>query len=338
MMDRRMLFEILYALTAANGREAALFGACMPVARDVFAGSLAGHAFPEVWFEIPLKGEPWFDLHTLVSREDLNPDAVYPPEETGGCPEAFRWFARQDESVRQLALSWDLQQGKGTPTAAVQLLLFGRDPDTVRGFLRSVGREDAFSAYRRFLSRIPDGWFACYTGVFPGRSGAGLRVECIPEPFLQAAYAEDPGSLREHLAQTGFTAFGDTLIPWCRLLAGTPFQIEFQFDIGADGIPGPVLGVSLRFACPPGEKNRQCFDTGGEAGYLMKQVEAWGLADERWRLLNDTGYAMKVSREGEEGRLFCFTAFLKLRWRGGEPLDAKAYMMAGMDRTGREKV
>ncbi|MBO7664188.1 MAG: hypothetical protein J6U01_12565 [Clostridia bacterium] len=333
-MDQRFLYEILYALAARDGREQALFGKCAPAAREAFARSVPAGTMPEIWFEAPLLGEPRFDLHVLTSREALNPESPFPPEETGGFPEAFRWFAGQEQTVRQLALSWDLYPDQ-VPSPAVQLLVSRAKPDTVPGFLSAAGREDAAERYRIFTGRIPENWFACYFGVFPGRPGSNLRVECIPKHPLQAAYAEDPELLRKHLEQAGFSAFGETMLSRCQTLARTPFQLEFQFDIGEDGRPGPVLGASLRFACPPGESGWYSFDT-EEADRLMEQISGWGLADDRWKHLKKTIFATRVARGEEKSRIFCFTAFIKLRWRGGEPLDAKAYLMAGMEKAGEE--
>ena len=90
-MDHSMLYEILYALAASGGREKTLFGGCAPAARKAFARSCAGTACPEIWFEIPLLGEPRFDLHALTSRETLDPEAAFPAEVCGGFPDTFRW-------------------------------------------------------------------------------------------------------------------------------------------------------------------------------------------------------------------------------------------------------
>ena len=328
MMNPKVLFDILYALAALNGRGEELFGSCLSGAREAFARSLAYSTFPEVWFEVPLTGEPCFDLHAGFFHEAADPEKAYQPEETGGFPEAFSWFARQKNGARQMILSWDLRQG-GVSVPAIMLLVDDTDPKTVDGFLRSVGREDAAERYRAFTGRLPEGWFPCYSGVFPGRPGSGLRVECIPDKWLQSAYAKDPELLRKHLAQAGIRNFGDTLILYCRQLADTPFQIEFQFDVEADGTTGPVLGVSLRFSNPPGEENWHCFDPNGEAGKLMNRITEWGLADSRWKQLADTAFAQRVSFKGESCLLFCYPAFVKLRWRDGVTVDAKAYLRAG---------
>ena len=68
----------------------------------------------------------------------------------------------------------------------------------------------------------------------------------------------------------------------------------------------------------------------GPAGEFMREVEAWGLADGRWRKLAETTFAKCVSRGDESRTLFCYPAFIKLRWRAGEPVDAKAYIIAGV--------
>ena len=319
-MDRGLLYDMVYALAARDGREAALFGASAPLMHEAFVRSLAGEGyFPELWFELPLAGEPWCDIHALVSAGDLDAGAAYGDA-------AFAWFAAQERrDVRQLALSWDCGAGE-LLGPAVQLLVTRDNADVTCGFLEAAGRGDAAEAYRTFVSRLPGDWFACYTGVFPQRREPHLRVECIPSAGLQRAYAENTGLLEAHLRQVGFAAFDDALLERCRLLAGTPFGIEFQFDVEPSGAAGSTLGVSLRFAPPSGEGVPHSFDA---AAPLMEQVEAWGLADGRWRLLSDTAFAKRLTTGGEFALLWCFPAFLKLRWRDGAPLDAKAYLIAG---------
>ena len=327
-MDKRLRYELLYALAARSGREKALFGTCAPGAREAFDRSSPGRAFPEIWFEIPLSGEPRFDFHALTSRQDLDPEQAFTPEETGGFPEVFRWFAGRGNEVRQLALSWDLKPDEA-PSPAVQLLVRRKDPETMSAFLRACGREDGAARYLTFDARIPAEWRPCYTGIFPGRPGSAVRVECIPEKRMQPVYAKVPELLGRHLAQAGFRDFGDTILPRCAVLADTPFQLEFQFDVDEGGCAGPVFSASLRFACPMGKENRSAFDPAGEAGRLMKTVAGWGLTDDRWRLLGDLSFVRKMTVEEDSAVLYCFPAFIKLRWRAGEPADAKAYLLAG---------
>ena len=331
MVDRMMIYNIIYALTAKDGRESVLFGDCSPYAREAFARSLAGRGFPELWFEIPLAGDPWFDLHALTSCEDVDSGMAFSDEVCGGLPEAFAWFAAQGDDVRQLALSWDTGSGDCS-SPAVQLLVPGSDTRVTCGFLEAAGRSDAMSAYCAFRERLPEGWFACYAGVFPARPGHNLRVECIPDRDLQQAYADDGDLLAADFRRVGLQDLGDTLVSRCRELARTPFQLEFQFDVDKQGCAGATVGASLRFASPPGDDSWHAFDPEGEAGTLMRRVEEWGLADDRWRLLADATFAKRVARGGQSKLLYCYPAFVKLRWRNARPLDAKAYLIAGAQR------
>ena len=355
-MDQCMLYDILYALVARDGREEVLFGSNASRAREAFARSRASAAFPELWFELPLSGDPWFDFHALTAHEDLAPGMTFAPEQTGGYPEVFEWFAAQGDDVRQLALSWDVGSSnvgagdeEGTSEAqgdssvrsvnaplkldpAVQLLLRRPSPRAMTGFLEAVGRADAASAYHTFVQRQPEHWFACYTGVFPSRPDFNLRVECIPDKELQKAYATDAELLESHLRGMGLTELGDTLIPRCQMAASTPFQLEFQFDVDAAGSARSTFSASLRFACPPGTEDYPSFVSGAATDALMGQLERWGLSDDRWRLLADTAFAKRVAHEGESETLYCYPAFIKLRWRDGEPIDAKTYLIAGVNR------
>ena len=342
MDNRAVIYDIIYALAARDGREAALFGNSAPLAREAFARSLAGDAFPEVWFELPLAGSPWFDLHALTSAENLHPETRLSPDVTGGHPEVFEWFASRNSGVRQLALSWDTGSGNAE-SPAVQLLVKNDGHQATCEFLETMGQSDAARAYRAFRSRLPEGWFACYAGAFPQRPGGmaradgaavgnpvpWVRIECIPAIQLQEAYAKDGELLATHLRQVGLSELDSSIVARCQLLARTPFQLEFQFDVGADGAAGAVFGASVRFAQPPGTDSHQAFIPDGAAGELMTQLEAWGLADNRWRLLAGTAFAKRLSRGSENRILYCYPAFVKLRWKSGEPLDAKAYLIAG---------
>ena len=327
MLNHAMIYDILYALAARDGRQDVLFGTCAPLAHEAFSRSLASPSFPEIWYELPLLGEPWFDLHVLTSREALHPGQVFEKGQTGGYPEVFAWFARQDYA-RQLALSYDVSSGS-IDDPAVQLLTWTIDTDGVCEFLEAAGRKDAVSSYRAFVDRLPDDWFACYTGVFPNRQADFVRVECIPKRKKQLRYAEDTALLEADLRQVGLDAFGDTAIPRCQTLAKTPFQLEFQFDVLPGGSAGPTFSASARFAAPGGEADNEPFEVDGAAGALMAQVEAWGLADDRWRLFGDASFAKRISFRDESIVLYAYPAFVKLRWREGKAVDAKTYFVAG---------
>ena len=327
MLDRRMLYDIIYALAASKGRQEALFGSCAPLAHEAFGRSIAGNGFPELWIELPLLDEPWFDLHVNTGIEQVDPNMEFAPETTGGHPEIFEWFAKQGSAVRQISLGYDVSKGD-IDHPAVQLLMRNSNPEVVCSFLETAGNPGAARAYRAFADRLPQDWFPCYMGVFPGREDVNLRVECIPSDERQLAYARDATLLEDDLRSTGLSNLGDDLVPRCQELAQSPFHLEFQFNVGPDGLAEEVLGASLRFGAPS-EEAATPFEVEGDAGKIMERVESWGLADDRWRLFGDASFAKRISFRDESIVLYAYPAFVKLRWREGKAVDAKTYFVAG---------
>lgn len=325
MIERTMVYDILYALLASDGRVDTLFGDCDLLAHAAFERSCPGRGFPELWFELPLAGDPWFDLHVLTSREDLDPDMRFEAATTGGYPEVFSWFAKAT-GVRQLALSYDLHAGDiGHPP--VQLL--ARDPRMHEPFLALAGGEGAVAAFCAFRDRLPEGWFPAYTGVFAARKSMGARVECIPRPDLQRAYVEDASLMAAHLRQAGRTDVNEGMLSWCQRLAAEPLQLEFQFDLLADGELGPTFSASARIEAPVSNNGHVAFAPGGPEHEIMEDLERGGLVDGRWRELPQTAFAKRIARDSNAITAFCYPAFLKLRWRSGELADAKTYLIAG---------
>lgn len=103
MDSRFMLFQVIYALAASGGRDKVLFGDSFPQALEAFEHSLPTAAFPELWFEIPLTGDPWFDFH--AATEKPAPGTALDPARCGYHPEVFAWFFARESGVRQLILS-----------------------------------------------------------------------------------------------------------------------------------------------------------------------------------------------------------------------------------------
>ena len=327
-MDRIRIYDIIYALVARDGREAALFGDSAPAAREAFSRSLVGNSFPELWFESPLAGDPWLDLHALVSYGDVaEGDAVFSGQ-GGVYADALAWFASQPRgAVRQLALSYDSHAGD-VDNPAVQLLVGGSDVSVPLGFLEAVGRSDAKQAYRAFVESMPESWYACYVGTFPGRHAADgqrwLRVECIVGDIMQQAYADDVAVLRDHLSCVGVTWLDDDELREMQELARSPFPLELQFNVDARGKAQPVVSASVRF------NSNDWMDLQRRmlVGRLISKVQDWGMADERWEQFSGTVFAKRLTQGDEACLISCIPAFLKIRWREGEPPCAKAYLVA----------
>lgn len=330
-MNRVMIYDIIYSLAAKDGREKILFGSSAAAGHKAFERSITGEVFPEMWIELPLLGDPWFDVHVPAEYYDVSGKQVSYPGQGGVYAQALSWFANQPNgTVRQLFLSYDSSTGD-LDHPAVQLLVNGPDVSVPLAFLEATGRADLCDAYRTFASRMPVQWYACYVGVFPGRAGFDgarwLRVECLLNEGLQKTYADDAEALRRDLERVGFSCVNDELVDRIQTFARTSFDLEFQFDVSEEGLALPTLGASLRF-------NADAWSDGSsmmELVRLMTQVQEWGLADDRWHELAQVPYAKRVSFKGETIKIYCYPAFVKLRWRDGKPLDAKAYLLIGAE-------
>lgn len=322
-IERERLYDFIYALAARDGRDAVLFGKGAPAAREAFARGLCGDTFPELWFELPLAGDAWFDVHMLFSRENMRGDESFAGF-GGAYAEALAWFTRS-EGTRQLALSFD-SGSNDVLRPAVQLLLDTNNMAATRGFLTAVGHADLAGAYRSFVARMPKNWYACYSGVFPERADSGwVRIECIVDETAQQAYASDLDSLRAHLAKVGISEAEKTMIAHISELARSPFPLELQFDVWRDGRTLPRLSASVRF------QPHDWVEAGSleHVERLFAKAKEWELADDRWRRLRETAFCKRAAWGAESATLWCFPAFLKVRWRKEHGLDAKTYLMAG---------
>lgn len=88
--DATMLYETLYSL-ASQDTESDLFGTSAPLAQKAFRRAAAGAATPTVWFEVPLSGQPRFDLHVAHSNADLHERAPFAPDAMDGHGELLNW-------------------------------------------------------------------------------------------------------------------------------------------------------------------------------------------------------------------------------------------------------
>ncbi len=321
------MYNLIYsALTRYES--VGLFGKRIDADSDAFERSFAGNEFPELWFELPLLGDAWYDLHVLTSRSAIDPDTQLP--ERIFHPEIFRWFSKS-AGARQLAMSHDLSKGI-YDNPAVQLLINGRVASVGYDFLAESGNAATASAYKVFRDRITKEWFACYLGTFPERDDVNLRVECIPVEGLQKVYSTDADVLRRDLSMSGFE-ISDEMLKLIMFMADQPVGIEFQFNVDKDGSAQPVLGVSLRFSMPNEKSPHRVFSADNKnVSNLMNVLTSAGLCDDRWRLLPGCAFAKSLTSGGRSVCFGGYAAFIKVRMTFDKLIDAKAYIVANMYR------
>ncbi|MBR2836252.1 MAG: hypothetical protein IKE43_11185 [Coriobacteriales bacterium] len=328
VIDRLSVYDTIYALASDKGCEKVLFGDCAPLAHKAFQQSLIGDKFPLLWFEVPLAGNPRFDLHVALSRESLHAGVQFLPGAGNSYDELFRWYSENETGGGGLTFAYDVSERR-IDNPAVHVNVNNAPLTNISRFFDLVAGDGAYVRYSDFENRLPQGWRIWYTGVHPGRPGSPVRVDCFVSPALKAAYAGDITQLEHDLHACGFTATSPALRDLVMPILESPFSLELQFDVMCDNTLGTTLGVSAGFPFVNEAGTRKLFNDGGTIAHLMNRIEDMGLADKRWRHIPDATFATLIRVDGSALALYCVPTFLKMRMRDGKPLDAKTYLQAG---------
>ena len=331
--DQMQVFDALYAIAAENGRGEALFGSSIALARPAYERTLIGNGYPSAYLEFPLLGEPGFDLLSVYRY--VEPGAQFAPDAGFGYQAMFDWFSSVCEPSGSVSCGIELDTSTGeTQQAGVYLQQRSRT-ELVAPFLASVGETSRTQAYQDVFNRMPEGWPPSYVGLFPGRPGTPMRIGGYMSADELARCADDPAHLGAQFCQIGFEAFNASMLKRCAEFMRCAPSIDFQFDIMPDGALGDTFGLSLSFNETKPREAHACMESGYGA-QLMQTLQAWDLADDRWRLIADAAFARHVGYEredGSEGRFALCIRFnyAKVKFRACEPQPAKFYLacMAG---------
>lgn len=323
------LFDAIYAALVAQGRGAALFGDAQEAARRFFDRATLSGTFPVLYFEFPLRDDPFLDL--LAIYEALPAGARFAPGGGYGYQAAFDWFSGLGASQRA-AIGIELDLSQGVTEQAGLYFQQRRDLALLREFLATVGQEGRADAYQQLRARMPRGWPAAYAGLFPGRPGTPMRMGGYLSKPMHRRCGGDPAFLGSCFDQMGFSAYDIPMLERCAsLMRLVPFA-DFQFDLGMDGSLTDTFGLSLSFGRCKLSEVHECFSSGYGA-QVMELLEGWDLADERWKLIPEMTFARGLpyrDRDGSEGRLaVCVHLnYAKLKYVGGMAQAAKFYLAA----------
>ena len=321
-------FDAVYQIAAKGGREEALFGSSIELARPVYEKTLIGGGYPHAYVEFPLFGEPCFDL--LSVHAEIERGAVFKPGSGFGRQAMFDWFADVCDGGK-LSCGLELDTSSGETERAGVYLQQRKRHDLVGPFLASVGESARTESYMDTLARMPHGWPPAYVGLFPGRPGTPLRIGGYLDQQVKEALAADPSFLGEQFRQIGFSAFDDAMLARCAEFMTLAPAVDFQFDIMEDGSLGDTFGLSLSFNETKPLQAHKCME-GGYGSRICKLMQEWGLADDRWKLIADAAFARHVGFEredGSEGRFALCVLFnyAKVKFTACEPQPAKFYLI-----------
>ena len=330
--SQMLAFDALYGMAAANGREEALFGSSIELARPAYEKTLIGDGYPDAYLEFPLMGQPRFDLLSVHGR--VEPGAKFAPGAGFGYQAMFDWFSTiegRDGNICSCGIELDCGDGE-TEKAGVYLQQRVQN-ELVEPFLETVGEGARAQGYLDVLARMPEGWPPSYVGLFPGREGTPLRIGGYLSPRAKSACADDPAALGRAFDAVGFSAYNKDMLERCVEFMALAPAIDFQFDIMADGSLGSTFGLSLSFNQTRPREARDCMENGYGAR-IMEKLESWGLADERWKLIADAAITRQVSianEDGSEGKfgLYVLFNYAKVKFTDGEAHPSKFYLRLG---------
>ena len=321
------VFDLLYALAARDGREEALLGSSVSLARPVVEKSLIGGGYPGVYLEIPLLGTPRFDL--LLGYGEMPPGARFPSGAGFGYQVLFDWFSSLPQG-HGASCGFSMDTGSGETEKPGVYLQHRKKAGLAAPFLDAIGEGGRLSSYLKVLDRLPEGMPASYLGLFPGREKTPLRIGGYMGKSLIAAAAREPGPLRDCFDQIGFGAYDGSTLKACGEILSLATHADFQLDILPDGTVGDVFGLSLSFN---GVRPRQAAEwmEAGPGRDMMALMERWGLSDDRWKLLPGAALSKGVPVETEDGGeallgLAIRFNYAKVKFKAGTPVSAKFYL------------
>ena len=113
------------------------------------------------------------------------------------------------------------------------------------------------------------------------------------------------------------------------MLAMTSEGVDFQFDIYPDKRIGDTFAIDVCLGLKQSRLQKTSF-VNGPCADVMKQLEAWGAADDRWHLAAGTCLTRALPVTDEDGRkkVYAMTVcpkWVKARWRSGVLQKAKLY-------------
>lgn len=324
------LYDILWELIGTQVSTDELFGErCMRLGRQVFGSCAAGSAMPLVYLEIPLLGEPRFDLQVCIDRKALAGELSVPESAPAAEQPLLEWLAGPGGAdCVGMDLAFDLSEGDVTSPQLIALMRDGSFADA-ETFFALAGAPDTAALYRAAEARKPRAWRSWYTGVIARRSGSPVRLDFFVGKDKKRTYAQDTSLLARDLAQMGYD-LSERELSWCRDLLAMPHSLNLQLDALSDGSMGPVLGYNFIEGSMGPQKTKTCI-ANGWMRQVFEQAETWGLADSRWQRLGELCQGrMIVLRRPEGGArqvlLRMKVVFIKIRMTPERLLDAKAYV------------
>ena len=326
-------YQVLLLQAADNGRGPVLFGDSVERARTALLPFLVGEKFPSIYFEHPLLGEPFLDVTVLYGN--LEAGVHIESDMAAQTDELLDWFADTVGMDPGSNMSFGFELDTHDPCLPAAAVHFQprAHAELVTPFCEVEGEPERAKLYLDQAKRMPEGWPLSFFGMFRGRPASPLRVCGYLDHGEVAACANDPHHLAKRFDEIGFCAYAPAMLEQVSKLMGlAPGSVDFQFDVYPDGSLGDVFAIDVQFDIDQPEEVAASFES-GPAARIFEQLEAWGVADSRWKLAADAVFARSLPIELDDGKKGRYVFFLmpqwaKARWSAGVLQPAKLYHYA----------
>ena len=330
-LSHEQAFQVLLLQAGDDGRGASLFGESMARTREVSLPFLVGDSFPSVYLEHPLIGEPFLDITLLLGKIELGTRIDSPAAGEHGA--MLDWYADARHDNDDICCGFELDtKEEELPQASIHFQPRSHT-ELVRPFCEAISEPERAELYLNLANRMPSGWPLSFFGMFRGRPGSPLRVCGYLNGDEKKAIAENPSHLASAFEAIGFSSYDDAmLLQASTLMAAAPGSIDFQFDIFPNGELSDIFAIDIQFEIETPEKVLETFRSGAGAR-VMKLLEGYGAADDRWKQAIQSAFARSIPAERDDGSFgrFAFTLmpqWAKARWANGLMQPSKLYHLA----------
>jgi hypothetical protein len=323
-------FQVLLLQAADEGRGDILFGESLGRARTAAQPFMVGKEFPDVYLEFPLVGDPFLDVTILLA--EIEPGTHVASEAADGTDAMLDWYAKVKLDHRNISCGYELDTKEADLAPAAVHFQPRNEVNLVRPFFQALGEPERADLYLGLAERMPEGWPLSFLGLFRGRPGSPLRACGYLSREERDACSLDPARIRSAFDTIGFAAHTDTMLEQAStLLAAAPGATDFQLDVYPDGTLGDTYAIDVQFGIQHPQAVMSSF-ADGECARVMRLLEDWGIADDRWPLGAQAAFARSIPVERDDGTLgrYAFTLmpqWVKVRWRKGALQPSKLYML-----------
>ena len=326
--SNKLACQALFLHAADEGRGEALFGENWRKTLDRVLPFVEGVRFPALYLEFPLAGEPFLDVTALY--EEIEPGTRFSSEAAAGTERMTDWFAQVSGRYGGLCFGFELDAGSSDSAPAAVHFQHRSHIQLAESFCNELGEPDTGRRYMDQAARMPEGWAPAFFGMFRGRTASPLRVCGYLTRQEQRHCTENPLHLSEVFRQAGFRAYDDGMIRQAAaFLAAASEGADYQFDVYPDGRLGDTFAIDVCLGTKQSGQQKASF-ADGNCAEIMKLLESWGAADDRWHLAAGAclSRALPVEDENGQEKLYALTIcpkWVKARWRGGILQNAKLY-------------